>query len=93
MRLHFLLFALFLVIGPIEVRAGLLGMELVVNGDAETGDNTGWTSGGIDAVANGSAGTAGLSDPLSIGSFSFYPGTGVDPQTLSQSIDVSGLAD
>ncbi|MEM9409550.1 MAG: dockerin type I domain-containing protein [Planctomycetota bacterium] len=62
-----------------------LGTQLVVNGGAETGDTTGWESGGIDAFEPDSA-AAGF------GEFVFTGNTGPATQTLEQEIDVSKFA-
>ena len=60
-----------------------LGSELVINGGAETGDTTGWLSGGIEAVVP-DAGASGFGD------FSFTGGTGpATSQTLQQDFDIS----
>lgn len=66
--------------------ANLLGTELVVNGGAETGDETGWISNGIEAVVPDAAAQG-------FGDFAFTGGLGpASSQTLQQSIDVSGLS-
>ncbi|MDJ0556774.1 MAG: hypothetical protein QNJ68_20485 [Microcoleaceae cyanobacterium MO_207.B10] len=71
--------------------AATLGVELVQNGNAETGDTTGWLSTGINTVSTSTPWL--LPSPVDIGQFSFTGGTGPsDSQALLQSIDVSSLA-
>ena len=61
----------------------VLGDELIVNGGAETGDTTGWTSTGIEAVV-ADGGASGF------GNFVFSGGLGpAASQTLEQDVDVS----
>ncbi len=69
-----------------------LGVDLVINGDAESGTIAGWVDGGIEAKPSAGAGTTGLPAGVSIGEFSFTGGLGALAQTLSQQIDVSGRA-
>ena len=66
-----------------QVNAALLNTELVINGGAETGDITGWTSTGIEAVP-------ATSFAVGFGSFVFTGGLGTTTQTLLQTIDVGG---
>ncbi len=66
--------------------AAPLNTELVINGGAETGDLTGWTSTGINVVT-ASGFHAGF------GSFTFTGGGGTaSGQTLEQTIDLSANA-
>ena len=65
--------------------AATFGTNLVVNGDAETGDLTGWSITGVVATTN-TAPTAPF------GSFSFWSGTGGTSETLVQGIDLAPLA-
>lgn len=60
-----------------------LDQELVVNGGGETGDLTGWVSGGIEP--------ASPPDPMSagFGSYVFWGSTGTTTQTAQQIIDVA----
>jgi len=63
----------------------------VENGNAETGDTTGWLSTGINTVSTSARFL--LPSPVDIGAFSFTGGIGpADSQGLLQSIDVSSLA-
>jgi hypothetical protein len=67
--------------------------NLIINGDAETGDTTGWVTTGVHVVPSSLAGTMGLPPGVSIGNFSFAGGT--DPassQSLTQTVDVSSFA-
>ncbi|MDJ0518684.1 MAG: hypothetical protein QNJ74_21300 [Trichodesmium sp. MO_231.B1] len=74
-----------------NAHAATLGVELVQNGNAETGDTTGWLSTGINTVPTSAPFL--LPSPVDIGLFSFTGGTGpADSQALLQSIDVSSLA-
>jgi Ca2+-binding RTX toxin-like protein len=78
----------------------LLGIELVQNGDGETGNTTGWSNAttgiqdDLQVAFTTLAGTTGLPIDMDIGDFSFTGGTdtGNVPRTLIQSIDVSSLA-
>lgn len=75
----------------VNAHAATLGVELVQNGNAETGDTTGWLSTGINTVPTSAPFL--LPSPVDIGLFSFTGGTGpADSQALLQSIDVSSLA-
>ena len=66
--------------------ANFLETELVVNGGAESGDETGWMSNGIQAVT-----TTGPAQGF--GDFAFTAGGGpAAGQTLQQSIDVGALS-
>lgn len=59
--------------------------NLVVNGDAETGDTTGWQSNGVGIIAADPNGT--------IDEFSFWAGTGnAASETLRQTVDLSMAA-
>lgn len=60
-----------------------LGAELVVNGGAETGDTTGWTSTGVDAVP-------AVGFHAGFGAFTFTGGEGNPVQQLFQSISLAG---
>jgi len=60
-----------------------LNTQLVINGGAETGDTTGWTSTGIEAEAV-------FGPSVGFGAFAFTGGLGPETQTLFQAIDVSG---
>lgn len=56
--------------------------NLVANPGAETGDLSGWTTGGVIATDSQAQG----------GTFSFTGGTGDSPETMSQTIDLSAFA-
>ncbi|GGE42494.1 hypothetical protein GCM10011360_32360 [Primorskyibacter flagellatus] len=62
-----------------------LGANAIVNGDAETGDLTGWTHDGIVA-------TTSLTPTVPFGAYSFTSATGAITESMSQIIDLSGLA-
>lgn len=69
-----------------SAQATLLNSELVVNGGAETGNTTGWTSTGINAVR-------GTNEAAGFGGWVFTGGTGpASGQALEQIIDISDLA-
>ncbi len=71
---------------PRTVLAAPIGVELVVNGGAETGDTTGWIEDGIEA-------SLGDNSSQGFGSYAFTAGTGTaSGQTLSQIIDLSANA-
>jgi len=70
---------LIVLVNPVSV----LNENLIVNGNAETGDTSGWISTGIDAVSPDAPAQG-------FGAFSFTGGTGPVTQTLFQSIDISG---
>ncbi len=69
-----------------------LGQNLVINGDAETGDISGWIDGGIEAVISSRAGTLGLGPGVSLGDFCFTGAAGPTTQTIAQIMDVSAYA-
>ncbi|GFZ96291.1 PEP-CTERM sorting domain-containing protein [Okeania sp. KiyG1] len=74
-----------------NAHAATLGVELVQNGNAETGDTTGWLSTGINVVTTARPYLS--PSPVDIGTYSFTGSTGpADSQALLQSIDVSSLA-
>lgn len=70
----------------------LLGVNLVINGDAEAGATTGWSSTGVEIATRAQAGTLGLPPGTDIGDFAFTGGAGPATQTLSQTIDVNSGA-
>ncbi|MFG0284185.1 MAG: hypothetical protein ACF8R7_07155 [Phycisphaerales bacterium JB039] len=74
------------------VAAQPLGVNLVVNGDAESGTIDGWVDGGIEPRDAASAGSLGLPPGVSTGDFCFTGAAGDPMETLSQEIDVSGRA-
>ena len=78
------LVSLFLFAGPMQAQQ--LGVDLLINGDAETGDTSGWQSTGIDSVTPVDANSSGFGD------FVFTGGTGTATQTLTQDVDISELA-
>ena len=69
-----------------------LDTNLLVNGDAETGDITGWIDGGMNAASTSETGTLGVPDCIDIGSFSFTGAFGPTTETLEQRVDISGRA-
>jgi len=77
---------------PLSAVAQPLNVNLVVNGDAETGTIDGWVDGGIEVEPSGPAGVLGLEPGVSIGDFCFTGDEGLAAETLSQSVDVSALA-
>ena len=78
---------------PINGSAAVLGANLVVNGDAETGDTSGWTSTGIEIGQSAVAGVAALPVGVNTGNWVFWGGGGnAQSQWLSQLIDVSDLS-
>jgi len=72
--------------------AQTLGTELVINGDFETGDLTGWTNNGLNITTPGSSGVNGLDDASDIGAFVVTGSTGPVVQNAHQDIDVSAHA-
>lgn len=81
-----------LVVGAGNAYAQPYYENLVVNGDAETGDTTGWVSGGLSAVMSSVPGTAGLPAVGVTGDYCFGSETGSGVRTLSQTVDVSEFA-
>lgn len=75
-------------ISTARVEAVSLMTELVTNGGAETGDITGWT-GNMIVVDE----TYSIGEIVQEGNFAFTGGTGSDPKTLFQSIDVSSQSE
>ncbi|MDJ1176551.1 PEP-CTERM sorting domain-containing protein [Roseofilum capinflatum] len=74
--------------------AASLGAELIQNGNAETGDTSGWLTTGIEIIPAQNFGFLGLSESTDLGNFSFTGGLGpAHSQSLTQSIDVSNLAE
>jgi len=68
--------------------------QLLVNGDAESGNTAGWASAGIDAVSSGISGSVGLPGGMSVGSFSFTGGTrSAASQSLSQTVGLEDIAE
>lgn len=63
--------------------------ERLINGDAEAGDTTGWSSSGINVIDSDNAATLGLPSGMSLGSHAFTGGTGAAAQTLSQIVSVA----
>jgi hypothetical protein len=72
--------------------AASLGSELLVNGDAEAGDTTGWSTTGVEAVASSVAGLNGLPAGVGIGAWSFTGGIGPFAQSMVQTVDVGAFA-
>ena len=72
--------------------AQTIGTELVVNGNFETGDLTGWTNNGLNIVTPVNSGTNGLDDASVIGGFVVTGSTGPTIQNAYQDIDVSANA-
>lgn len=65
--------------------AATLGTNLIVNGDAETGDTSGWVNTqGIDAITG--------AGEVASGTYAFTAGTGASQAQMTQTIDLSGLA-
>ena len=82
-----------LAVAAASVQAAPLNAELIINGDAETGDATGWTSTGIEAVSSAVSGTLGLPPGVGIGDWSFTGALGdINSQALAQTVDLSVLA-
>ncbi len=74
--------------------AGSFNTNLLVNGDAETGDDTGWSPAGlVNATASSVAGTLGLPSGVSIGEFSFHGEFGDPQETVEQIVSLSALAE
>ena len=70
----------------------MLGNNLVVNGGAESGDTTGWTTTGVEAINPETAPPFVTWAPIPSGSHYFWVGHGAATvQELHQSIDLSGL--
>lgn len=68
------------------VQAATLGSNVVVNGDAETGDATGW------AVNTGVFATSALAPETPFGTHSFTAGTGASIDVMQQTIDLTDHA-
>ncbi len=82
-RLAPILVALIALAAP--ATAATLGANLIVNGDAETGDTTGWVnSQDINAVTG--------AGQVASGTYAFTAGTGPNPAAMTQEIDLSALA-
>ena len=77
------------VVLPALAIAQPLGTNLVINGDAEAGDASGWIDDGVQVVETSVPGIRGLPAGTDIGDFSFTGGTGDPVETLTQEIDVS----
>lgn len=60
-------------------KASLLDSNLVINGDAETGDLTGWATDGAETTTS----------VVFSGDYSFTGATGSSPETMSQVLDLS----
>lgn len=67
------------------------GSNLLVNGDAEAGLG-GWVNNGVEIATPAIAGVVGLAPGESIGAGSFWGAQGPLVQTMSQSIDLGGIA-
>ena len=78
----------------LDINDPIIGQELVINGDAETGDLTGWDSTGIEIISGAVAVAFGSApDEFEVGDFAFTGGPGpANSQTLTQVIDISSLA-
>jgi hypothetical protein len=88
------LFALGLVLFlPNAAKADLIpGSNAIVNGNAETGDTSGWvTTGNFTAVAYGDPAT-GLAHPGDGGRYFFAGGPNSDTDTATQMLNVANLA-
>ena len=74
--------------------ATLINKDLLINGNAEIGDTSGWVSNGIEAYSTTLfSSTVGLPPGANIGDWVFSGGTGsAGSQSLTQSVDVSDLA-
>ncbi|MEQ9096593.1 MAG: GC-type dockerin domain-anchored protein [Phycisphaerales bacterium] len=81
-----------LAMAPAIALAQPLNTNLVVNGDAETGDVSGWIDGGLQPRETSVSGSLGVPDCLDIGAFCFTGRTGASVETLEQRIDVSARA-
>lgn len=81
----------------LSIHATTLNTELLANGNAETGDTTGWNANGIETVSTSVPGQLAVPVGSSIGNWSFQGGLGsATSQTLSQSVhldDLSALID
>jgi hypothetical protein len=88
----FILFTLSVIVVVELCAAKTTRGELIINGDAETGDISGWVDGGIEVVSNAAAGTLGLPLGVDIGDFSFTGALGPTLETLSQSVDVTAFS-
>jgi hypothetical protein len=68
------------------------GVNLVVNGDAATGDVTGWIDGGVEAFGTDGPGVLGVPVGMELGEFCFTGSLGAESETLIQTIDLSARA-
>jgi len=77
----------------LSIQATTLNTELLVNGNAETGDTTGWNANGIETVSTSVPGQLAVPVGSSIGNWSFQGGLGsATSQTLSQSVHLDDLS-
>jgi hypothetical protein len=78
-------------------QATVLDAQLLVNGDAELGNTTGWATTGVEVVSTAISGVDGVPAGMSVGDFSFTGGPGsAASQSLTQTVgleDVAGRVD
>lgn len=81
------------VVFAFSVPIASVAQNLIVNGDAETGNMSGWADlTGIGVVSSSVTGTLGLSECEQLGAFCFTGGSGPTTQTASQVVDLTSFA-
>jgi hypothetical protein len=69
-----------------------LDRQLIINGDAESNNVTGWINNGMESVPSANAGSAGLPGGMSLGNYCFTGGAGASVQWMEQEASVSAEA-
>ncbi len=80
------------VYATMSASAVCIGVELLVNGDAETGDLSGWTPTDQIEVRDAEVGGEPGIDPGETGQFVFTAGTGAPMESAHQRVDLTALA-
>lgn len=88
---HPTLLLLLLLVLSAPARAASLGAELLVNGDAETGDLSGWAVATVEVVTTAFVDAGSPPAAEATGDFSFHGGSN-SPSELVQTADVTDLA-
>lgn len=82
---------LLLLLGAMPAYSQSLGVELLTNGGAETGDTTGWSVATAEVVTTAFVDAGSPPAAEDTGDFSFHGGAN-SPVELVQTVDVTGLA-
>ncbi len=95
MLTHFFIRSLFITVFCTQAGWSATTSNLVINGNAESADLTGWSStSGLQVGSTTVSGTNGLPNPNSIGDFIFYGGEGDATARATQTISLTDyLAD